>query len=69
MIVIKWTDEQKARVAIALADFTVDDPMIVSEEMLANLKENNMLDRERTLVKTDRGLVIKIPWSEGVLLK
>ncbi len=59
----KWTDAQKARVKKALSHFTVNDPMIVSPEMLDSLKENNMLDKERTLLKTKGGLVIKIPWS------
>ncbi len=64
-----WTEDQKIRVSKALAEFTVNDPMIVSEEMWYDLKENNMLDRERTLIMTKDGLLVRIPWKEGVLWK
>ena len=64
---VKWTDAQKARVKKTLAKFTVNDPMVVSEEMLADLKENGLLDRERILVKTAGGLVVTIPWADGIL--
>jgi len=63
----KWTEQQKARVKKALAKFTVNDPMIVSEEKWYDLKENGLLDRERTLIRTKDGLLIKVPWSEGKL--
>ena len=63
----KWTIAQKARVKKTLAKFTVNDPMIVSEEMLADLKENGMLYAERTLVQTSGGLVVTIPWADGIL--
>ncbi len=62
-----WTEKQKARVKKAIAHFTVNDPMIVSEEKWYQLKENGLLDRERTLVKTKEGLIVKVPWSEGKL--
>ncbi len=62
-----WTEKQKARVKLAIAKFSTDNPMIVSEEKWYALKENGLLDRERTLVKTKDGLIVKIPWSEGVL--
>lgn len=63
----KWTDAQKARVKKAIAKFSVNDPMIVTEQMWYDLKENGMLDRERTLVKTKDGLIVQMPWSDGVL--
>ncbi len=65
---VKWTDAQKKRVKGAISRFTENDPMIVSEQMWYDLKENGLLDRERTLVKTKDGLIVKIPWSEGILL-
>ena len=67
MTMPKWTKAQKKRVKGAISGFTVNDPMIVSEQMWYDLKENGLLDRERTLVKTKDGLIVKIPWSEGIL--
>ena len=64
----KYTDKQKVAVKRAISGFTVNNPMIVSEEKWYELKANGLLDRERTLVKTKGGLVVKIPWSDGEVI-
>ena len=61
----KWTDKQKARMRVVIDKFSVNDPMIVSEENWYALRENGMLDMSRTLVKTKAGLVVKVPFRRS----
>ena len=61
----KLTDEQKSRIRDVINKFDHNNPMIVSQEKWELLKENNLLD-DRILVKNDKGLIIKIPWRNGV---
>ena len=58
----RWNPAQRRRMQKLIDTFSVNNPMIVSEQNWYALKENNMLDMSRTLVKTKEGLIVKIPF-------